>query len=120
MKSKRLSLTAVALVCIVLMVISCKSLTINIGSPWRHRHGPPPHAPAHGYRHKHHGLELVFDAEPGVYVVVGFPHHYYCRGHYYWYRGPMWEMSTRIDGPWKPVSEDKLPPGLRADRKIRR
>ena len=46
--------------------------------------GPPPHAPAHGYRHKHqHGVELVYSSELGVYVVVGFPNHYFSEGHYF-------------------------------------
>ncbi|MFQ5585276.1 MAG: hypothetical protein ACE5GF_00390, partial [Thermodesulfobacteriota bacterium] len=36
------------------------------------KHGPPPHAPAHGYRHKHrHGVELMFDGGLGVYIAVG-------------------------------------------------
>ena len=120
MKSKLSSLSAITLVCGMLMLVSCESLTIHLGSGRKHRHGPPPHAPAHGYRHKHHGLELVFDSGPGVYVVIGFPHHYYHKGHYYWYHGPMWKMSTHMDGPWESVSEDKLPSGLRTDRKVRR
>ena len=53
----------------------------------KHKHeqkgGPPPWAPAHGYRHKHHGADLVFDAHIGVYVVVGHPHVYFHDGHYF-------------------------------------
>ena len=46
--------------------------------------GPPPHAPAHGYRHKHeHGVELVFDSQLGVYVVVGWKDHFFSAGRYY-------------------------------------
>jgi len=34
------------------------------------RPGPPPHAPAHGYRHKHRrGPELVYDGRLGVNTV---------------------------------------------------
>ena len=53
-------------------------------------HGPPPHAPAHGYRRKqqqayHHqggDAKLAFDSDLGVYVVLDLPHHYYFDGVY--------------------------------------
>ncbi|MEE9551944.1 MAG: hypothetical protein V3V89_02760, partial [Gammaproteobacteria bacterium] len=46
-------------------------------------YGPPPHAPAHGYRHKHHGHDLEFDSHLGVYVVVGLASVYFLDGLYY-------------------------------------
>ena len=57
MKSKTLFLCAVVLACATLMLASCSS----VGSG----NGPPQHAPAHGYRHKHRakGVELVYDSE---------------------------------------------------------
>jgi hypothetical protein len=78
-------------------------------------HGPPPHAPAHGYRAKTaQGVEVVFDRELGVFVVVGV------RGTYFWgdfyYRqetGGRWERSGRLDGAWVGIVEAALPPGLR-------
>lgn len=115
MKFKLLSLSAVVLVCAMLMLVSCTSIKVGAGSG--RKHGPPPHAPAHGYRHKHHGVELVFDSEWGVYVVVDFPSHYYCKGHYYRLRESRWVRSVHIDGPWKSVSEKSLPPGLRNKEK---
>lgn len=111
MKLKNSSLLAVALACAALMLASCESLTIGLGG--KGRHGPPPHAPAHGHRHKHQGVELVYDSGRGVYVVIGFPHHYYYKGHYYHFGGVQWEVGAHIDGPWKSVSEGSLPPGLR-------
>jgi len=120
MKLRISTLLVVAVVCLAVLFVSCRRVTVGSGPGPGVGHGPPPHAPAHGYRHKHHGLELVFDSGPGVYVVIGFPHHYYHKGHYYWYHGPMWKMSTHMDGPWESVSEDKLPSGLRTDRKVRR
>ena len=50
-----------------------------------HAPGPPSHAPAHGYRHKHahHGVELVFDSAFGVYGVVGMSDHFFHAGHFY-------------------------------------
>ena len=35
-----------------------------------HKPGPPPHASAHGYRHKHHdGRELEYDSKIEAYIV---------------------------------------------------
>lgn len=114
MKPKFLSV--VVLVCSLLMLVSCESFSIGVGSGRRlkPKHGPPPHAPAHGYRHKYEGVELIYDSERGVYVVVDFPLYFYFKGRYYRCREPHWEVGVHIDGPWEPVSEDSLPPGLRA------
>lgn len=117
MKLKLLSVSAVVLVCATLMLASCKSISIGAGSGNKHKQGPPPHAPAHGYRHKHQGVELVYDSGRGVYVIVELPGHYYYKGHYYRFRESQWEVSIRIEGPWEFVSEESLPPGLRAKNK---
>ncbi len=59
-----------------------------------HKPGPPPHAPAHGYRHKRHsGPELVFDSALGVYMVVGHEHHYFHDGHYLRRHDGVWRLS---------------------------
>ncbi len=55
-----------------------------------HGHGPPPWAPAHGYRRNHQRayqhrdatVDLAFDSGLGVYVVVGLPNYYYWDGFY--------------------------------------
>ncbi|NIO28552.1 MAG: hypothetical protein GTO29_08365 [Candidatus Latescibacteria bacterium] len=79
--------------------------------------GPPPHAPAHGYRHKHpDGVELVYQSSIGVYIVTGYSHHYFCKDRYYRLNKGYWQYSVHIKGPWKPVSEKKLPPGLRKQK----
>ena len=79
-----------------------------------HGHGPPPHAPAHGYRAKtEHGQSIRFDSGKGVYLVVDFPSHYYLDGKYYRLRTGNWEISGRIDGGWVSVTQAKLPSGLR-------
>lgn len=76
-------------------------------------YGPPPHAPAHGYRHKHkHGVELIFDAGLGVYIVVGYPNYYFYDDLYYHYHNGMWHASHILDGQWKVITNKKLPPGL--------
>lgn len=81
-----------------------------------HGHGPPPHAPAHGYRHKHHGhggVELSFDSDLGVYVVVDLPDHYFWDGYYLRIEDGRWYASTELGGRWSPRSLRSLPPGLR-------
>jgi hypothetical protein len=82
-----------------------------------HETGPPPHAPAHGYRHRHQrdGVELVFDAGRGVYVVVGLPACYFLDGVYYRRISKKWEKATGIEGDWKPVGRDRIPAGLRSE-----
>ena len=117
MRFKFLSLSAVVLACMTFMLVSCESFSIGLGSGRRHKHGPPPHAPAHGYRHKHQGVELVYDSGRGVYVVVDFPLHFYFKGNYYRLRETNWEVGVHVDGPWESVSEEALPRGLRAKEK---
>ena len=117
MKLKILSLSAVGLTCVTLMLVSCASLTIGAGSGRKRGHGPPPHAPAHGYRHKQNGVELVYDSGRGVYVVVGLAHHFYSKGRYYRLSGAQWEVSVHTEGSWEVVSEESLPPGLRGKKK---
>jgi len=76
-------------------------------------HGPPPHAPAHGYRAKTaEGAAIVFDSELGIYVVVGRPRRYYHDGRYYRRRHDRWEASSAGKGPWRVAPIDEIPPGL--------
>ena len=81
-----------------------------------HRHGPPPHAPAHGYRHKHHrdNLELVFDSGLGVYLVVGWPGYYWHVDRYVRWSDGHWSASARVDGRWLVVGSDQIPAKLTA------
>ena len=79
------------------------------------QHGPPAHAPAHGYRkkHGHDNVELVWDSGTGVYVVVGYEGHYFSQDVYYRVAGEHWEFSVGIEGPWKLSHDSKVPPGLK-------
>jgi hypothetical protein len=121
MKSGTLYLCAVVLACASLMLTSCSSEVVCRRSSKKigRGNGPPPHAPAHGYRHKHEtkGVELVYDSRRGVYVVVGLPDHYYYDGHFFRIRGARWEVSLNTTHGWKPVHEDSIPPGLRTKGK---
>jgi hypothetical protein len=117
MKSKTVFLCVVVLACASLTLASCSRMSVcNTSSEKIGRgNGPPPHAPAHGYRYKHkvEGVELVYDSGRGVNVVVGLPDHYYYDGHFFRIRGSRWEMSLNTDYGWEPVYEDSVPPGLR-------
>ncbi len=67
-------LRILAVVAILAAMLPVEGCIISLGpfavSPGAggHRGNPPPHAPAHGYRHYHpaDGMELVFDSELGV------------------------------------------------------
>jgi hypothetical protein len=79
-------------------------------------HGPPPHAPAHGYRttHPRDGVVLVFDAGLGVYTVAGWPGYYWHSDHYLRWVDGSWRTSRRIGGSWVVVSLDRVPAKLAA------
>jgi hypothetical protein len=83
----------------------------------RSAQGPPPHAPAHGHRRVHDAhrgdVELVFDSDLGVYVVVDLPNHYYWNGTYLRITDDGWLASAELSGGWETCASDSLPPGLR-------
>lgn len=78
--------------------------------------GPPPHAPAHGYRRKHRdaqaNLELVFDSGLGVYVVVGLPGIYFHADHFYRHTDAGWQISLHHDSGWTLAAAGDVPSGL--------
>jgi len=71
------------------------------------RNGPPPHAPAHGYRHKHGGddVVLVYDKHLDVYVVTGYRDCYYSAGQYFRFVDGSWEWSVSVSTGWKMVAD---------------
>jgi hypothetical protein len=76
--------------------------------------GPPPHAPAHGYRAKHGGAELVYDSSCGIYTVSGSSDTYYCDGSFYHIEYGTWTSSHNVTGPWTVVRKGKLPQGIQS------
>ncbi len=109
---------AITSVCALLMTTSCSTLDAYNAPATRVGHGPPAHAPAHGYRRKQvSGVKLVFDSGAGVYVVVGHPNHYYHAGNFYRHTGTMWEVSLKLDSGWSSASGKPLPSGLQAKSK---
>jgi len=76
--------------------------------------GPPPHAPAHGYRRKHGtGADLRFDAKLGVYIVVGQADIYFYDGWFIRIHNGAWQVSARLGGDWQDRSAKWIPSGLR-------
>jgi len=74
------------------------------------RRGPPPHAPAHGYRHHHHDVDLRYDVHLGVYVVIGHPHHFFHDGRYYRRIADRWERcGSWKKAHWRPVEVVLVP-----------
>jgi hypothetical protein len=123
LKSRRQVMTGTKICIIMLLISTCMMISACGGSVsysnaetaeiTEVQHGPPPHAPAHGYRYKHHnGEELVYRSDIGVYVVVGYTDYYYDRDMYYRLNNDSWETSLSIEGKWKHVSNKKLPKGL--------
>jgi hypothetical protein len=114
-------LVCTVLVAFVLASFGCVVVDGDAGGPPPQRSasrqpGPPPHAPAHGYRHKHHGRDLVFDSDLGVYVVVGLPDLWFLDGSYYRWYGERWEIGIDIAGPWRLAPERSIPGRLREKR----
>lgn len=76
---------------------------------YHHEGGPPPHAPAHGYRRNYQGRDLVFDSELGVYAVVGLSNVWFLDGSYFRISGEHWEVSVGAGGPWRVAAVSAVP-----------
>jgi hypothetical protein len=103
---------------IVVTVVGCQEIVLapRASEPVVVRtSGPPSHAPAHGYRHKHKtGAEFRFDSHLGVYIVEGKTDIYFHDGWFIRIRSGIWQASATLDGQWKARSANWVPPGLRS------
>ena len=89
------------------------SRTTIIYGPCAH-HGPPPHAPAWGYRcRQEKALRMEFDPELGVYIVLGTPNVYFFNGFFFKLKDKIWLRARDLNGPWVEIEVEDLPPGLR-------
>jgi hypothetical protein len=107
---------AVAAIGLTVAGSGCTQVIVQEPAPaavWR-GHGPPPHAPAHGYRAKNQqDVQLMFDSRLGVYIVLDLPGVYFWSDVYYRQAKEGWERCDRLDGGWIAVADTSLPPGLR-------
>lgn len=77
--------------------------------PEDHHGGPPPHAPAHGYRQRFGDVSHVYEAPLGVFLVLGYPHTYFLDGWYYRHINGYWERCPRLDGRWARAESRHVP-----------
>jgi len=77
------------------------------------REAPPPHAPAHGYRHHYRDVDMVFDNSIGAYIVLGFDDLFFLDGHYMRFYDNRWHTADRYDGRWQPADDRRIPTKLR-------
>ena len=56
---------------------------------------------------------MTFDSNLGVYIMMGYPMHYYWDGRYYRKSNNRWESSKDIKKKWKGIKKQKLPKGLK-------
>jgi hypothetical protein len=110
-----LKLTFIISICFVCFS-GCNTLGVGIqgsgsSNPKYHKQGPPSHAPAHGYRDKHHdGNELEYDKELGVYIVVNAPETYFGNNLYIRLStSGKWIVSIKLEGAWRIAVENEVP-----------
>ena len=115
MTFKAITSFVITTTCALLMTASCSEDVVYRRPIPGRKHGPPAHAPAHGHRRKYvEGVELIFDAGMGVYVVVGCVDHYYYDGYFFRLDGDVWQVSLYPDRGWGPLGHKTLPSGLPA------
>lgn len=116
-------------ICIVftaaIFLTGCQTLgSVIVKSPGHHqppppskykKHGPPPHAPAHGYRHKHHdGHELEYDSKIGAYIVINIPDTYFGNDLYLrMSTDGTWMVSATLESGWRVALTSEVPPKMR-------
>jgi len=110
----RLALAIVLATSLTFPVAGCVALDAPQG--YSYAGGPPPHAPAHGYRRNHQGHDLVFDSDLGVYLVVGLSSVWFLDGSYFRISGDHWEVSAATRGPWRVAASSAVPARLYAKR----
>ena len=71
--------------------------------------GPPPYAPAHGYRHRYHDYDMRYDSNLGCYVVLGMPNVYFSNGVYLRFSGDRWTSAIGVGGPWRIAGSAEIP-----------
>ena len=72
---------------------------------------PPAHAPAHGYRMQHEGIDLVFDDERQVYLVEGRDGIYFHDGAFFTVQDGTWVRTYELveEPEWEVI---EIEPGI--------
>ncbi len=100
----------------------CNTLGVGIQGPGPghsqetyHKQGPPPHAPAHGYRHKHNKRhELEYNSQAGAYIVLNTPETYFGNNLYLRLStAGTWMVSTALEWGWRVAVGNEVPYKLR-------
>jgi len=105
--------------CIVFIILLCSNLLVGCSKTVKYlppgkvkyiKQGPPPHAPAHGYRYKHeHGVVLEYDNKLGVYIVLEKPALYFYNGLYIKFSGGHWMVASHFKEPWRKAIKGEIP-----------
>lgn len=97
-------------IAVALLAACVDSASVRYGDSGPHyKNGPPPHAPAHGYRHKHNKHDMIYDSGVDVYVVVGWQDHYFDNGFYFRYHDGRWQISATLGSGWKDARQRDVP-----------
>jgi len=97
--------------------VNIKYPSTEVGKAKHKGKGPPPHAPAHGYRHKHQdGVELEYDSQLGVYFAVKIPSVYFFNNLYLRLSGGNWEVAANFNGPWRQEAVGEVPYKLKKSK----
>ncbi len=89
----------------------------EVASESGRKNGPPPHAPAHGYRHKNaDGVTLEFDSGLGVYVALGFNDIFFTDDHYLRTHDGQWQVAFTANGPWREAAKGDVPEKLKTKK----
>jgi len=98
---------------IILFLVGCvdsASVRYNDSSPDRYyRNGPPPHAPAHGYRSKYRDHDMIYDSGIGAYIIVGMPDYYFDNNFYFRFRDGHWQISASLGDRWRDTNRYSVP-----------
>lgn len=90
---------------------------VSYGDGGHYHEGPPPHAPAHGYRAKHRHHDMHYDSRLGAYVVLGYDDHFYADNYFFRYRDGGWQFSLELDGhDWHRAYDKQVPSKLRKSK----
>jgi hypothetical protein len=118
--------SALAISLFFLLLTGCNTFGVGVQAPGttytkaKHKkQGPPPHAPAHGYRHKYKdGHDLRYDSDIGAYVAVNIPGTYFGNNLYIRMSSDgKWLVSTSINGGWRIAASNEVPYKLKEKKK---